>query len=41
MKTILRWLLDLWLRFARTIDWPLLGAPRVRGLNRGKPKSER
>ncbi len=26
MKTILRWLLDLWLRFARTIDWPLLGA---------------
>jgi len=25
MKVILRWLLDMWLRFARTIDWPLLG----------------
>ncbi|MEN4905123.1 rod shape-determining protein RodA [Luteimonas sp. TWI1416] len=26
MKIILRWLLDLWLRFSRTLDWPLLAA---------------
>ncbi|UNK42954.1 rod shape-determining protein RodA [Luteimonas sp. S4-F44] len=26
MKVILRWLLDLWLRFSRTLDWPLLAA---------------
>jgi rod shape determining protein RodA len=26
MNTILRWLLDMFLRFTRTLDWPLLGA---------------
>lgn len=26
MNVILRWLLDLWLRFTRTLDWPLLAA---------------
>lgn len=26
MKVILGWLLDLWLRFTRTLDWPLLAA---------------
>ncbi len=26
MKVIVHWLFDLWLRFARTIDWPLLAA---------------
>lgn len=26
MKVILRWLLALWLRFARTVDWPMLAA---------------
>jgi rod shape determining protein RodA len=26
MKTFIRWLFDLFLRFTRTLDWPLLGA---------------
>src|SRR5690606_33566998 len=26
MNVILRWLLDMWLRFTRTLDWPLLAA---------------
>ena len=26
MRVIVHWLLDLWLRFSRTIDWPLLAA---------------
>src|SRR5690554_7477320 len=26
MNVILRWLLDMWLRFSRSLDWPLLAA---------------